>query len=99
MNQGWGWEARAEGPGLRLGYIPTQAQDNILDVCHQQVDSVTIDILWCIRGAVSTQVHSHHMEAALELPELVTPGEPVGQAEEGGKLSQGPQAAPPPNAQ
>lgn len=66
------------------GHIPTQAQNDILDVCHQQVDGVTVHIPWCIRGAVSPQVHSHHMEAALELPELVAPGEPVKRSREGG---------------
>lgn len=87
MSEGWG------RPGLGWGHVPTQAQDDILDVCHQQVDSVIIHIPGCIGGAVSTQVHSHHMEAALEFPELVAPGEPVWQAEEGGRWNQGPQAA------
>ena len=78
MRQGCG------GPGLGWGHLPTQAQNDILDICHQQVDGVTIHILWRIGGAVSPQVHSHHVEAALKLPELVAPGEPVRRAREGG---------------
>lgn len=75
---------------LGWGHIPTQAQDDILDVRRQQVDSVGVHIRWCIGGAVATHVHGHDVKAALELPELVAPGEPVGPAEEEGRLSQGP---------
>lgn len=82
--------------GVSQGHVPTQAQDDILDVRSQQVNIVTAHIPGCIRGAISTQVYSRHVEVALELPELVAPGKPVKQAEEGGRLSQGPQAVPPP---
>jgi hypothetical protein len=55
----------------------TQAQDDILDVGHQQVSGVAVHILWSIGGAIATQIHSDNMETGLELPQLVAPGEPA----------------------
>lgn len=56
---------------------PTEALNDVLDVNQQQVTGVAVHILWSIRGAITTQVYSYHMEPALELSKLVAPGEPA----------------------
>lgn len=76
----WGRGRDPLGTGATGGAGPvrTQAQDDVSDVGRQDVHGVAVHVLRGIGGAVAPHVHSHDVEALLELPELVAPAEPVG---------------------